>query len=159
MDAFDADRRRARETLDDRGPVGGVHRHAVGAAPRSWPADRALSEVMAEHARRRCEPRGRDRELDRARWRDSCAARRRRATCAPTLILDDIPMLMCGIGSRDPQAASLRGRLAPAPRDRARRPARLERRRPAPAEPLYTLSGMTAPDATDPELARRRLGP
>ena len=45
----------------------------------------------------------------------------------PDLVLDDIPMFMCGIGTRRPQDARLPGRVAPPHLDRHRRPARLER--------------------------------
>ena len=82
-------------------------------------------------------------ELDPARAKD-------RVTCAPDIVLDDIPMFMCGIGMATMQAApcpdAWRRHLA----IMHRRPARRERLRPA---AVVASGGMSAPETvSDPEL-------
>ena len=76
----------------------------------------------------------------------------------PDVVLDDIPMFMCGIGVATAQAAPLPGRLAPPPGDRDRRPARLERlRRPL---PLLESVGHDRPgDRQRSRSAGGRVGP
>ena len=107
-----------------RRPVGGVTSTRCGRARRcSPPTARSPRSSASSRARCRSAPSSsseHERDVRRAAAARAGGGRR----CAPDLVLDDIPMFMCGIGFGDPQAAPLPGRLAAPRGDRDRRPAR-----------------------------------
>ena len=95
-------RRARRSSVDD--PWEAFVDAAVARRRDDWPATARFTEVDRRAPRRRSPIGAPSSRAQRDRWRADARARRRPARCAPTSMLDDIPMIMCGIGSGDAQA-------------------------------------------------------